>query len=172
MICYRNGYNYICYTTHIGSKTEHRRIADYINAVIARIYKNKKPLYRDEYASIALKLAVRFCGAYTNSCLKALCVDDCGKPLSTCGYGRFLKDGTFEVRYGDEWWYVSEAEDAPFCLISKKQSCMYCKKYLHKERFSCSECYKISVKIQKDELEAKELRKLTQQLKRLCNEKI
>jgi len=102
------------YATHSASKITHPRIADYVRSVVGRIAKNR-PMYRDEYAAIALRLAERF--AHRNgvhATISALDITSEGKPWIHCGYGRVLPSGWFEM-CADECDF--RREDGESCLI-------------------------------------------------------
>lgn len=124
------------YSTHSESKITHAHIADYVRAVVGRIAKNRI-MYRDEYAAIALRLAEKFAkrnGVHTT--IKALDITSEGKPRISCGYGRVLSSGLFEMSAAE---CDFRREDGESCLIENNAHLpLFFRSVAHYRRFNIS----------------------------------
>lgn len=149
------------------SKRGETTIAQYILAIIARIAKSR-PVFRDEYAVLCMKLANKFC-INTIPTLNALNVAY-DKPDYRLGYGRFLPTTKrFEILFFEiDALKLSEGD---FCYINKYKGCNFCHVFMQEGFGVCDACYKKLVKHQRDEKEALELRSLTRKLEKINREK-
>ena len=148
------------------SKKGQPTIAEYIRKIIIRVAKSR-PIFRNEYAVIAFKLAQKHC-INPDPTLNSLgCFDNF--PSNTLGYGRLLPTGRFEIWH----WDIDAIKiaEANFCLINKHKCCRQCFIYLGLENALCKKCDKILTQHYRDTYEAKELRSLTRKLEKVCNEK-